>query len=151
MLLTFLLYLRVSGQFHIIIGLMHLFGYDLPETNRKYMLSPQPDRFLAPDQHLLERLHGQDFLFSGLFPPAQKGRASGPKLLATSVVFVITWALHTYQTFWLRGGPPDHRQDSLFWGVLGLLVVGNVWWEQRHPKRRKLTVTGATACGPRSL
>ena len=36
---TYLLYLRVSGQFHIIIGLMHMFGYDLPETHRRYLLA----------------------------------------------------------------------------------------------------------------
>src|SRR5690349_13982400 len=39
LLLSFLLYLRVSGQFHIIVGLLHLFGYDLPETNHKYLLA----------------------------------------------------------------------------------------------------------------
>ena len=39
MVLTFMLYLRVSGQFHMIIGFLHLFGYDLPETHRKYLLS----------------------------------------------------------------------------------------------------------------
>jgi D-alanyl-lipoteichoic acid acyltransferase DltB (MBOAT superfamily) len=34
-----LLYLRVSGQFHLVIGLVHLFGFNLPETNRRYFLA----------------------------------------------------------------------------------------------------------------
>jgi len=39
MVTVYLLYLRVSGQFHLIVGMMHLFGYDLPETHRKYLLA----------------------------------------------------------------------------------------------------------------
>ncbi len=36
---TFLLYLRVSGQFHLIVGLLHLFGFRLPETHKLYYLA----------------------------------------------------------------------------------------------------------------
>ena len=39
MLGTFLLYLRVSGQFHLIVGLLHLFGFRLPETHKLYYLA----------------------------------------------------------------------------------------------------------------
>ncbi|MEP6835581.1 MAG: hypothetical protein ABJB74_19500, partial [Gemmatimonas sp.] len=36
---TFLLYLRVSGQFHVIVGMLHLFGFGLPETHKLFLLS----------------------------------------------------------------------------------------------------------------
>ncbi|MGH7678102.1 MAG: hypothetical protein ACRENU_06515, partial [Gemmatimonadaceae bacterium] len=36
---TFLLYLRVSGTFHFIIGMLHLFGFRLPETHRFFYLA----------------------------------------------------------------------------------------------------------------
>ena len=36
---TFLLYLRVSGQFHIIVGMLHLFGFHLPESHHRYYLA----------------------------------------------------------------------------------------------------------------
>src|SRR5262245_36588805 len=39
MVTTFLLYLRVSGQFHLIVGMLHLFGFHLPETNHYYCLA----------------------------------------------------------------------------------------------------------------
>ena len=39
MLWPFLLYLRVSGTFHIITGMMHLFGFNLPETHKLFFLS----------------------------------------------------------------------------------------------------------------
>ena len=38
-------------------------------------------------------------------------------------VFVLTWFLHSYQWFWLRGGFPMTPQDVFFWGILGALVV----------------------------
>ena len=36
---NFLLYLRVSGQFHLIVGMLHLFGFRLPETHHRYYLA----------------------------------------------------------------------------------------------------------------
>ena len=36
---TFLLYLRVSGQFHLIVGVLHLYGFRLPETHHLYYLA----------------------------------------------------------------------------------------------------------------
>ena len=39
MIWPFLLYLRVSGQFHVIVGMLHLFGFNLPETHHEYFLS----------------------------------------------------------------------------------------------------------------
>ena len=39
MLSTFLLYVRISGQFHLVIGMLHLFGFNLPETHHRYLLA----------------------------------------------------------------------------------------------------------------
>ena len=39
MLGMFLLYLRVSGTFHLIVGLLHMFGFNLPETHHLYYLA----------------------------------------------------------------------------------------------------------------
>ena len=36
---NYLLYLRVSGQFHMACGMLHLFGYQLPETHHRYLLA----------------------------------------------------------------------------------------------------------------
>src|SRR5262249_41970357 len=37
-----LLFLWVSGTYHFIVGVIHLFGYDLPETNHRYALATGP-------------------------------------------------------------------------------------------------------------
>ena len=39
MVANFLLYLRVSGLFHLIVGMLYLFGFRLPETHHKYFLA----------------------------------------------------------------------------------------------------------------
>ena len=53
-------------------------------------------------------------------------------------VFLVTWFLHAYQWFWLRGTILFVWQDILFWAILGLLVVVNSLWELKHGRERKL-------------
>jgi hypothetical protein len=133
MVLTFLLYLRVSGQFHLIVGMLHLFGYDLPETNRRYLLASS---FLDLWRRI--NIYWKDFMVKVFYFPVyfklRKGGDTRAQLLATGVVFVMTWALHSYQFYWLRGSVLLTAQDILFWVVLGLLVVVNVAVETRRKK-----------------
>jgi alginate O-acetyltransferase complex protein AlgI len=135
MFLTFMLYLHVSGQFHFSIGMLHLFGYDLPETNHKYLLSSSLTDFWRRIN-----IYWKDFMVKIVYFPAyfwlrKKGEVQA-KLTSTAMVFVVTWALHSYQAFWLRGDFIWTWPDVLFWTILGMLVVVNVWWEIRHPRRR---------------
>jgi alginate O-acetyltransferase complex protein AlgI len=134
MVLTYLLYLRVSGQFHIIIGFLHLFGYDLPETHRKYLLS----RSLTDFWRRIN-IYWKDFMVKVVyFPLFFRLRKSGPvraQVIATIAVFVVTWLTHAYQWFWLRGEWLLSWPDTLFWGILGALVTINLLLEQRKPAR----------------
>ena len=59
-------------------------------------------------------------------------------ILATLFVFLVTWFLHAYQWFWLRGTALFVTQDILFWTILGALVVVNALWELRHGRKRSL-------------
>src|SRR5438093_468263 len=38
MISTFLLYLKISGLFHLIVGLLHMYGFGLAETHHVYLL-----------------------------------------------------------------------------------------------------------------
>jgi alginate O-acetyltransferase complex protein AlgI len=134
MFLTFLLYLRVSGQFHIAVGMLRLFGYDLPETNHKYLLSRSMMDFWRRIN-----IYWKDFMVKIVYFPTyfrlrKKGDARA-QLVATAAVFLITWALHSYQAFWLTGGFLFSLPDALFWILLGLFMMANVWWDIRHPRR----------------
>ena len=141
MLGTFLLYLRVSGQFHLIVGLLHLFGFRLPETHKLYYLA-------SSFTELWRRIniYWTDFMMKAVFYPAYfKVKHLGPSralVLSTTAVFVITWILHSYQWFWLRGGFPMTAQDVLFWGILGAFVVTGALKEANAPKKLKARVAG---------
>ena len=122
MLGTFLLYLRVSGQFHLIVGVLHLFGFRLPETHKLYYLAHS---FTELWRRI--NIYWTDFMMKAVFYPTYfQVKRLGPSaalVLATSAVFFTTWILHSYQWFWLRGGFPITMQDALFWGFLGALVI----------------------------
>lgn len=132
--LGFLLYLQVSGQFHIIVGMLHLFGYDLPETNRKYLLSHSISDFWRR-----VNIYWKDFMVKICYLPAYfKLRRKGElraQVVATVLVFLVTWALHVYQFFWLQGTIRITVNDTLFWTILGTLVVANVWIDAKKQKR----------------
>lgn len=136
MLGTFLLYLRVSGQFHLIVGLLHLFGFRLPETHKLYYLAHS---FTELWRRI--NIYWTEFMMKAIFYPTYfKVKQRGPKgalVISTVAVFVVTWLLHSYQWFWLRGGFPITPQDTLFWGVLGGLVVAGGLRELKAGKAPK--------------
>lgn len=139
MLLTFMLYLNVSGVFHIVVGMLRLFGYDLPETNHKYMLSSSMIDFWRRIN-----IYWKDFMVKIVyFPVYFKLRRKGEtraRVYATTAVFVVTWALHSYQSFWLRHTFEFSWPDTIFWAVLGGLVILETWQETQ--RRRSLVVAG---------
>lgn len=119
---TFLVYVRVSGQFHIITGVLYLFGYRMPRTNNNYYLATG---FTEVWQR--NNIYWKDFMMKLVYYPSFfKLRQRGQKLAliaATVLVFVITWALHSYQWFWIRGDFPITGTDMLFWGSVGFFML----------------------------
>jgi len=132
---NFSLYLRLSGQFHVVVGMLHLFGFNLPETNHLYWLSTSVSDFWRRIN-----IYWKDFMMKVFYYPIVFSmRRMNPKLalaLATLAVFAITWALHLYQWFWLRGALLFSAPDILFWSVLAILVVVNSLYEARGGARR---------------
>jgi len=131
------IYVRVSGQFHLAIGLLHLYGFNLPETNRNYFLASS-----FTDYWRRVNVYWKDFILKIFYYPAYfRLKKLGPTramVLATVFSFVATWLLHSYQWYWLRRQFPITVQDMIFWGVLCTLVIANVWWEMNHVRKRTL-------------
>ena len=131
---SYLLYLQVSGHFTSSPACSRLFGYDMPETNRRY--------FQARGINDLWRrinVYWKDFMVKIVYFPAYfKLRKLGTlqaELLSTTLVIVVTWFLHAYQFFWLKGQLRVTAVDSLFWVILGSAMLANVWFENKHKKR----------------
>ena len=134
---NFLLYLKVSGQFHLIVGMLHLFGFNLPRTNYFYCLSSSFTDFWRRIN-----IYWKDFMMKVFYYPAYfKLRGYGNTkalVLSTLFVFAVTWFLHSYQWFWLRGSFLLVWQDVMFWGALALLVTVNSLYELKWGRKRTL-------------
>jgi hypothetical protein len=145
MVTSYLLYLRISGQFHLIAGILCLFGYNLPETHHLYYFSSGFNVFWRRIN-----IYWKDFMMKMVYYPAfvplhkRFGMTVGI-LIATVTVFFGTWLLHSYQWFWLRGSFPIAATDVLFWGFLGLMVVINSMIEARGKKKKQTALTFVAA------
>jgi alginate O-acetyltransferase complex protein AlgI len=127
---NYLLYLQVSGQFHIACGMLHLYGFQLPETHHNYLLATG-----FTDYWRRINIYWKDFMVRLFFNPVVFRLKRWPQPLALAVatltVFMATWLLHAYQSFWLRGTWGFSVPDSLFWGILGVMVLVNVQLDAR--------------------
>ena len=133
---TFLLYLHVSGQFHIIIGLLQLFGFNLPETHHLYVLSSSFTDFWRRINIYWKEFMQKIFFFPIFFRLKHLGQKRA-LIVATVLVFIITWLMHSYQWFWIRGGFPIIWQEGIFWSLLCLLVIINSLQELKQQSRRQ--------------
>jgi hypothetical protein len=140
---SYLLYLRVSGMFHIIVGMLHLFGFNLPETHHLYFLSSS---FL--DFYRRINIYWKDFMMKVFFYPAYfRVRQLGPLaslLISTLIVFFATWFLHAVQWYCLRGTFLISGQDILFWCILAGLVIVNSVWEFKRGKQGTISLGGVS-------
>jgi hypothetical protein len=138
MVTTFLLYLKISGIFHLIVGLLHLYGFGLAETHHFYLFSSSFTDFWRRIN-----IYWKDFIQKLVFNPTyfslRKLGEIRAILLATLIAFTATWLLHSYQWFWIRGEFPVVWSDLVFWLGLGLVVAINVLLESRKGRQRSLT------------
>ena len=138
---TYMLYLHISGQFHLIIGILCLFGFNLPETHHLFYLASG-----FSDYYRRVNIYWKDFMMKMFYYPVlMRVRVLGMTtgiVLATTVVFFFTWLLHAYQWFWLRGNVMFTATDSLFWAILCGMVVGNSIIETKFRRKKKRLKAG---------
>src|SRR5438067_4866245 len=143
MLGMYLLYLRISGTFHLIVGLLHMFGFNLPETHHLYLLSSSFTDFWRRIN-----IYWKDFVMKLFFYPIHfKLRKIGPiraMLVATLATFLATWTLHSWQWFWIRGKPLPVCKDFTFWIILAALVSVTAIYETTRGRKRTLTPSRVT-------
>jgi hypothetical protein len=130
---AYLLLLRVSGHFHLVTGMLHLFGFNLPPTQHLYYLASG-----FTDLWRRNNIYWKDFMLKVFYYPAYFAARRRPArtriVFATVVVFVASWLLHSYQWFWIRGAFLFAWNDVAFWAILGGLVLANSLYEASHGK-----------------
>jgi hypothetical protein len=134
---NFLLYLRISGDFHLITGMLHLFGFNLTPTHHLYCLSSSFTDFWRRINIYWKDFMMKIFYYPLFFRLRKHGEVTAI-VAATMIVFVLTWLLHSYQWFWLRGDFPIIWQDAVFWMGLAILVVFGAVREFKHGRSRTL-------------
>jgi hypothetical protein len=134
----YLLYLRVSGTFHLIVGLLHMFGFNLPETHHLYLLASSFTDFWRRIN-----IYWKDFVMKLFFYPTHfRLRKLGPIAalsVATLTTFLATWVLHSWQWFWIRGKPLLDWKDFSFWMILAVLVLVTAICETTRRGKKTLT------------
>ncbi len=134
---NFALYLQISGQFHLIVGLLLLFGFNLPETHHLYFLASS-----FTDLWHRINIYWTGFMMKVFFYPTyfkiKQWGATISLVVATAFVFFLTWFFHAYQWFWLRGSFLLTAPDMVFWFILAILVVVNTVYEAKNGRRRTI-------------
>ncbi|HYK09531.1 MAG TPA: hypothetical protein VEV39_01900 [Gemmatimonadales bacterium] len=138
---NFLLYTKVSGQFHLIVGILSLYGFRLPETNHLYVLASSPTEFWRRIN-----IYWKDFMLKVVYTPSffrlRRYGQTFAIVAATVMVFIASWFLHSYQYFWIQGEwQIMSRRNALFWGIFAILVVGATIWEIQPGRRQRPRTT----------
>jgi alginate O-acetyltransferase complex protein AlgI len=143
MLSTFLLYIRISGHFHLVVGMLHLFGFNLPETHHRYFLASSFTDFWRRIN-----IYWKDFMMKVFYYPVFfRVRSLGQRkalVLATAVTFIVTWFLHLVQWFWIRGSVFIEWNDIIFWSIFAVLVLVNSIYESKHAGIRTISKRART-------
>lgn len=139
----YLLYLRISGTFHLIVGLLLMFGFNLPETHHLYYLATSFTDFWRRIN-----IYWKDFVMKLFFYPThfrlRKMGTLWALSLATLATFLATWVLHSWQWFWIRGTFLFNWKDFSFWMILGVLVLVTAVYETTRGRKRTLRPSQVT-------
>lgn len=133
---NFATYLHFSGWFHLIIGMLQLFGYNLPRSHDKYFLATS-----FTDIWRRINIYWKDFMSKVVFMPAFfRLRALGEPIaifLCVGLVFFVTWVLHIWQMYWIIGRDDITGEVAGLWMGLGLVVAINAILDYRKAAQRK--------------
>ena len=135
---NFLIVLRVIGAYHISIGLITLTGYNVPDLfNNIFFATGFSDLWRRTNMYW-KNFVVKIFYYPIYFKVKKRGDYFAI-LFSTITCFFITWLLHNYQWFWLKGTFPIVVKDIIFWGTFGILVSVSSLIQQRklHQKEHQ--------------
>jgi len=132
---NYALIIRLSGIFHISVGILCLFGFNLPRVFDNYFLASG-----FSDLWRRINIYFRDYVIRLFYYPIffkiRKIGDLNAKVLTILFIFFMTWFLHSLQWFWLRGFFPIRMVDVVFWGIFGILVAANAIWETKKSRKR---------------
>jgi len=140
---NYLLILWLVGLFTLVVGMLHLFGFNLPKPMQRFFLAPNFTEYWRQ-----ANVYWKDFVQKVFFYPIyfklRKSDATTRLLIAMVIVFICTWFFHAYQWFWIRGSFLLTAPDISYWTLLGVCVISNAVYESKHGRQRTLGQTALT-------
>ncbi|NUO81817.1 hypothetical protein HUU05_17235 [candidate division KSB1 bacterium] len=134
---NYLLILWLIGLFTLVVGMLHMFGFNLPKPMQRFFLAASFTDFWRR-----ANVYWKDFMQKVFFYPLyfrlRKSNATVRLLLALAIVFACTWFFHAYQWFWIRGSFLLTAPDLLFWAIFGVLVIANSIYENKRGRQNTL-------------
>lgn len=141
---NYALVIRLSGIFHMVVGMLCLFGFNLPRTFNNYFLA-------AGFSDLWRRLNTyfRDFMVKVFYYPLffrlrHWGTVTG-MIVTILLLYNISWLLHSLQWLWLKGDFPIKAGDALYWNIFGILVAATSVYELKVRKSYSSTMSWTLA------
>lgn len=138
---NYALLFKISGQAHLIVGVLCLFGLDLPQIFNKYLLASGFSDFWRRINIYWKDFVMKIFYYPIFFQLRKMGMVTGT-VITLMIMFLLTWLLHSYQFFWLTGSFPLTSVDGLFWGIFGIFVTINSVLQMKKKKKKNLAKKG---------
>ncbi|MCK6548688.1 hypothetical protein L6R52_22785 [Myxococcota bacterium] len=134
---SFGLYFKIVGSYTLAMGVLHLFGFNMPLPYHNFLLGQSFVNFWQR-----ANIYWKDFILKLYFQPQfiKLSRSySGPVAMALALAWAIgaTWFLHAYQAFWITSKFPVTWQDVTMWVWLGTGMYVNML-EDLKPKKKTL-------------
>jgi hypothetical protein len=130
---SFSLIVRISGIFHLCIGLLCMFGFNLPQTFNNYFFSTG---FLDFWRRI--NIYWLEFTMKIIYYPIMfklKKYLKSTLIAGTMMLtFLGTWAAHSYQLFWVSGYFSISWIDCIFWSTMGICMTMNAVYVERKSR-----------------
>ncbi len=132
---NYLLIIRLSGIFHFGVGVLCLFGFNLPSVFNNYFLASG-----FSDLWRRINIYYRDYVIKVFYYPLffrfRKFGMIKAQIISIMMIFLLTWLLHSFQWFWLKGKFPLRLVDVLYWGTFGVLVAINTVLEMKKNRMK---------------
>jgi len=133
---TYLTVIRLVGILSFSVGVLRLFGYNLPDIFKSMFLAHS-----FSDLFRRINIYWKSFLMKICYYPVYfKLRKKVPRralLFSAIITFFFTWVFHIYQWIWILGSNPIRLTSILYWGIFGCLATASMMLEKKNPKEPK--------------
>ncbi|MFC4634283.1 SGNH/GDSL hydrolase family protein [Dokdonia ponticola] len=136
--ISYLFLIRLNGILNIIVGILRLFGFNLPDIFNYMFLSHGFD-----DYWRRVNIYWKDFMVKIFYYPIYfKFRKKSIVLaltIGTILTFFFNWFLHSYQWFWILGEFSVRGPEIIFWTILCILVLIAVIYQTKNRGKTKIS------------